>query len=55
MTHYDIVGVTPVSKKNELVTTLITNCETTPEMLDRLREMRVQVIVADTNGNDLQS
>jgi DeoR/GlpR family transcriptional regulator of sugar metabolism len=37
------------------VTTLVTNSETAPEILARLREMGIQVIVADTNGNDHQS
>jgi DeoR/GlpR family transcriptional regulator of sugar metabolism len=43
--------VAPVDR----VTTLVTNSETAPGILDRLREMGVQVIVADTNGNDHQS
>ena len=42
--------VAPVDR----VTTLVTNSETSPEILASLREMGVQVIVADTKDNDHQ-
>jgi DeoR/GlpR family transcriptional regulator of sugar metabolism len=35
----------------ERVTTLVTNSETDPKTLKRLRDMGIGVIIADTEGN----